>query len=60
MAERVREATLRGRSLGGMSFIHGLEQSDGRKLQTRSPCRPRKEQALAAAGEEQLLLVVGI
>jgi hypothetical protein len=60
MAERIREATLRGRPLGSKSFIRSLEESSGCKPQPRLPGRPRKEQALAGvAGEEQLLSEVG-
>jgi putative transposase len=60
LAERIRQATLRGRPLGSKSFVHALEQSSGRRLQPRPPGRPRKEHSLAAAsGQEQMSLERG-
>ena len=61
IAERVREATLRGRPLGGESFVQSLERTTGRRLHAKSPGRPRKEPALAtaASGPEQMELKIG-
>ena len=41
LAERIRQATLRGRPLGSKSFVHFLEESSGRRMQPRPPGRPR-------------------
>jgi putative transposase len=67
LAERIREATLRGRPLGSKSFVHSLEESSGRRLQPRPPGRPRKDrlrmdEALSAASgqEDQMSLEMGI
>ncbi len=56
LAERIRQATLRGRPLGSKSFIHFLEESSGRRLQPRPPGRPGREAAMAdTCGHEQML-----
>ena len=61
LAERVREATLRGRPLGGEAFVQSLERTTGRRLHPNPPGRRRKEAALAtaASGPEQMELKIG-
>jgi putative transposase len=61
IAERVREATLRGRPLGPEAFVQSLERITGRRLQPNPPGRPRREPALAraASGSEQMELEMG-
>ena len=61
IAERVREATLRGRPLGGESFVQSLERTTGRRLHAKSPGRPRKERSITttASGPEQMELKIG-
>jgi len=61
IGERVREATLRGRPLGGEAFVQSLEKSTGRRLHANPPGRRRKEPAVAtaASGPEQAGLEIG-
>jgi putative transposase len=61
LAERVREATLRGRPLGGDAFVQSLENATGRRLHRNPPGRPRKAPVLAATGSgpQQLGLEIG-
>jgi putative transposase len=58
IAERIRQATLRGRPLGGEAFVQSLEKTTGRRLHPNPPGRPRRENALASAasGPEQMRL----
>ena len=48
LAERIRQATLRGRPLGGEAFVQSLENNTGRRLHPNPPGRPRKAPALAS------------
>jgi putative transposase len=60
-AERVRQATLRGRPLGDEAFVQRLEEITGRCLHYRPPGRPRSDQAVAtaASGQDQMALEIG-
>ena len=61
IAERVRDATLRGRPLGGEAFVQSLERSTGRRLHPNPPGRRSKAPALATAtsGPEQAEFEMG-
>ena len=43
LAERIREATRRGRPLGSDDFVARVEQMTGRQIQPRKPCRPSRQ-----------------
>ncbi len=51
LAERLREATARGRPFGGEEFVDELERKAERRLRPLSAGRPRKNEE--AAGDEQ-------
>jgi putative transposase len=61
VAERIRQATLRGRPMGGEAFVQSLETATGRRLHLNRPGRPRRDSALvtAASGPEQMELEIG-
>jgi putative transposase len=42
LAERIREATVRGRPLGAAEFVEDMERRAGRSLRPMTPGRPRK------------------
>jgi putative transposase len=54
LAERIRQATLRGRPLGNDTFVHSIEVSTGRRLRPKAPGRPRKQLAVAASASAPL------
>lgn len=61
LAERLREATLRGRPLGSEEFIDELERKTGRQLRplpAGRPKKPRTESAAAGADGRQLPLEI--
>ena len=60
LAERLREATIRGRPLGTEAFVQQLERKAGRRLRPLPAGRPRKETGRSADGPPQLAFEIGV
>lgn len=61
LAQRLREATVRGRPLGSEEFIDRLERREGRRLRPRPVGRPKRDGREGNAPEEvQLALRIGV
>ena len=60
-AERIREASLRGRPLGTESFVRMLEVQTGRRLSPRAPGRPSRRSGLPSPSDSnQMALEIGV
>jgi hypothetical protein len=59
LGERVRQATLRGRPLGGEAFVQWLERTTGRRLHPYPPGRRRERPAIAVSEAAQTEMQIG-